>query len=252
VDAVAGSVHPERDDWRVRIAERGARLRRSVAPAEYGFGPLLIVILGSLTFQMAAPETDWARLVAIILQGATLLLALSVSGTRRSIFHLARIAVGLAIIASTGVLIGSGELGPAGAKVVTLLFVALAPAAIGFGLVRHVREEGAITIRTMFGVLCIYLLIGSFFSFCFSVVDHLESTPFFTASGSEHQADFLYFSFTTITTTGYGDLVAATNLGRSLAITEALIGQIYLVTVVALIVGNLRPRRRTGGAPNGG
>ena len=43
------------------------------------------------------------------------------------------------------------------------------------------------------------------------------------------------------TTVGYGDLVAATDLGRSVAISEALIGQIYLVTVVALIVGNLRP-----------
>ena len=52
-------------------------------------------------------------------------------------------------------------------------------------------------------------------------------------------SDYLYFSFTTMTTTGYGDLTAATDLGRSFAITEQLIGQIYLVTVVAVIVGNL-------------
>jgi hypothetical protein len=83
------------------------------------------------------------------------------------------------------------------------------------------------------------------FAFMFSVVDHLGSTPFFV-HGAEDQADFLYFSFTTITTTGYGDYVPATNLGHSLAITEALVGQIYLVTVVAVIVSNLRPRQRPG------
>jgi hypothetical protein len=231
----------------VRVRERGARVRRRIAPKEYGFGPLLLLILGSLTFQLAAPESDWARFVTILLQGLTLLVALATSGVRRGIIHVARIAVAVALIGSTGVLIGSGGLAPGEAKVVTLLLVALAPIAIATGLIRHVREEGAVTIRTMFGVLCIYLLIGMLFSFAFSVIDHLSSTPFFT-HGTEDQSDFLYFSFTTITTTGYGDLVAATNLGRSLAITEALTGQIYLVTVVALIVGNLRPRGRSGNA----
>jgi hypothetical protein len=221
-------------------------VREAIKPPEYGFGRLLVVILVSLVFQLAAPESDWARLVTIILQGATLLFALSVSGTRRAILHLARLAVALAVLASTGVLVGTGELGTAAAKLVTVLLVALAPIAIAAGLYRHVREEQAVTIRTMFGVLCIYLLVGMLYSFLFSAIDHVGSTAFFTAPHSEDQSDFLYFSFTTITTTGYGDLVAATNLGRSLAITEALTGQIYLVTVVALIVGNLRPRRRAG------
>jgi voltage-gated potassium channel Kch len=78
-------------------------------------------------------------------------------------------------------------------------------------------------------------------------LDHgadLGGTDFFT---TEHAGrdDFLYFSYSTLTTVGYGDLVAATNLGRSLAITEALLGQIYLVTVVAVIIANLRRPART-------
>jgi ion channel len=230
----------------VSAAHRRDRVRQAIRPPEYGFGPLLLLILASLVFQLAAPEADWARLVTIILQGATLLLALSVSGTRRELVELARLLVALAIIGTAGVLVGTGELGAAAAKLVTLTLVALAPVAIAFGLNRHVREEHAVTIRTMFGVLCIYLLIGMLFSFVFSAIDHIGGTPFFTRPHSEDQSDFLYFSFTTITTTGYGDLVAATNLGRSVAILEALTGQIYLVTVVALIVGNLRPRRRIG------
>jgi ion channel len=61
-------------------------------------------------------------------------------------------------------------------------------------------------------------------------------------------ADFLYFSFATLTTTGYGDLVPGNDLARSFAILEALTGQIYLVTVVAVLVGNLA---RRGGSRGG-
>jgi len=56
--------------------------------------------------------------------------------------------------------------------------------------------------------------------------------------------DYLYFAFTTLTTTGYGDLSPASDVARAAAILEALLGQLYLVTVLALVIGNLRPRRR--------
>jgi hypothetical protein len=75
------------------------------------------------------------------------------------------------------------------------------------------------------------------------VVDSLSSTPFFAQHAAANSHNLLYFSFATITTTGYGDLTAGTDVGRSLAIAEALIGQIYLVTVVAAIVGGLGRQR---------
>jgi len=58
-------------------------------------------------------------------------------------------------------------------------------------------------------------------------------------------ADFLYYSFVTLTTVGYGDVTAATNLGRMLSVIEALVGQLYLVIVVALIVSNIGRERST-------
>ena len=80
--------------------------------------------------------------------------------------------------------------------------------------------------QTMFRVLCIYLLLGLLFGTLFGAIQSLSEESFFT--NDEHStSDFLYFSFATLTTVGYEDLVAATNLGRSLAIAEALIGQIY-------------------------
>ncbi len=63
--------------------------------------------------------------------------------------------------------------------------------------------------------------------------------------------DSLYYATVTITTTGYGDYTPATRVGRSLAVAEALIGQLYLVTLVSLIVGNLGRTRRRGALRHG-
>ena len=59
--------------------------------------------------------------------------------------------------------------------------------------------------------------------------------------------DYLYFSFITMTTVGYGELVPGPDSIRMLAVTEALVGQIFLVTALALLVGNLGRHRRTPG-----
>src|SRR5205085_3041411 len=93
---------------------------------------------------------------------------------------------------------------------------------------------------------CIYLLAGIFFSYIYRVVDLLEG-QFFAQKANAPAVDFIYFSFTTLTTTGYGDFTAGTSLGRMLAISEALVGQIYLVSVVALLVTNLGKERRVQG-----
>lgn len=223
--------------------ETGDRLPSPWRTDPYRYGVVLALILGALAFQLAAPDRDWARLVTIGLQGVTLLAALYVSNVHRWIMRAATVVVVAAVVSSAGVLIGAGTLGPTAARILTLLLVALAPAAIARGVMLGVQGQG-VTLHTMFGVLCIYLLLGSLFAFIYGIAGDLESASFFAQSATASQRDFLYFSFVTITTVGYGDLTAATDLGRSLAITEALIGQIYLVTVVATIVGGLGARRR--------
>jgi Ion channel len=77
------------------------------------------------------------------------------------------------------------------------------------------------------------------FAFCFGAVAVLQHGALFSNGTEGDLQDHLYFSFITITTVGYGDLAPAGDLARSLSILEALIGQLYLVTVVAVIVGNL-------------
>ena len=89
---------------------------------------------------------------------------------------------------------------------------------------------------------CIYILLAMLWAFVYSTIGAFGSSPFFAQSANPTSADYLYFSFITQTTTGYGDLTAAGNLGRTCAVFEALSGQIYLVTIVALLVSRVRPR----------
>ena len=205
----------------------------------YGYGWLLLLILFTTFFQMAASDNEAARVVTIFLQGFTLIAALTVSGVRRWLVHFAALVTAIAALTALGIVIGSGDLDLGGGRVLGFLLVALAPASILIGLVRQARRSGKITVRTIFGVLCVYLLIGTAFAYAYGIISTVDDGTFFAEISGGDQSDFLYFSFTTMTTTGFGDLTAAHDLGRSLAITEALVGQIYLVTLVALIVGNL-------------
>jgi Ion channel len=209
----------------------------------YGYGWLLLLILVTIGFQMGAPEASWARVITLFLQGATLIAALHISGVRRWMVHFATVVTAIALVGAAGVVIGSGDLGLVGGRILGLMLVILAPMAIIVGIVRQARRAGAITLRTMFGVLCVYLLIGSAFAFAYGIIGAAGNADFFAEIHGGDQSDFLYFSFSTMTTTGFGDLTAAADLGRSLAIMEALIGQIYLVTIVALIVSNLGQAR---------
>ena len=87
------------------------------------------------------------------------------------------------------------------------------------------------------------------FAFLYAAINGLGGSPFFSQTSHATTAEFLYFSFVTQTTVGYGDFTAAGGLGRTLAVLEAVTGQLYLVTVIALLVSRLSSPRGAAGPP---
>lgn len=221
----------------MKLQKRWERLRGR-------YDVLLVLILLAIIVQMADPATDGPHIARTILQGVILVVAVAVA---RPDMKLIRYAIVFAVILITCDLFGTflGQSASTGvARVTSLLLVIVTPVAIVSGLFQHLRKDG-VTVQVMFGALCLYLLIGVAFSTIYAVDGEFFEKQFFV-KGAGTPANYLYFSFVTLTTVGYGDLIAAGGIGRGFAIAEALFGQIYLVTVVALIVANLkRPQARS-------
>lgn len=206
------------------------------------FGSVLVAIVAAMIFQLAATSTDLSHFIAIVLQSTVIVLALRAAGFHRHIVRVAALALGT-LAAVVGVaLIGIDNVAPTAPRILTLLLVLLTPAAIVAGVVRELREDKRVTVETIFCGLSLYLLVGLAFAVLFAAIEDIGGQPFFAGGEPGNSNDFLYFSLATLTTVGYGDLTAASDLGRAMAVTEALIGQIYLVTVLAVIVTNVRRR----------
>jgi hypothetical protein len=207
------------------------------------FGLVLAAILAAMVFQLAATNTDLSRFIAIVLQSAVIVLALRAAGFHRHIVKVAAAALtALALVVGVA-LIGIDDVAPTAPRVLTLVLVLLTPAAIVAGVIRELREDKRVTVQTIFCGLSLYLLLGLAFAVLFGAVEDISGNYFFAHHEPGTTNDFLYFSLATLTTVGYGDLAAASDLGRTMSVTEALIGQIYLVTVLAVIVANVSRRR---------
>jgi hypothetical protein len=211
---------------------------------DLGYGVVLLLVIASIGLQMSLTSSDASRFATIVLQAATLVAAVRVSGVRPAGGRIAALVAVAAVVGSAVVWAIRGDFPPAPSAIVNGLLVAFAPVAIARGLLHDLRERSEVTAATLAGVLAIYLLAGMFFSFLYGVVGAVEPDALFAQQSTSDRQNQLYFSFVTLCTVGYGDLTPAGGVARSFAVTEMLVGQIYLVTIVSLIVSNLRTARR--------
>jgi ion channel len=208
------------------------------------YGLLLVAILVAFVVQGVASPAAWEEVLVTALLGVTLLLSLWTADARPSVVRAGVLIVALLVLASI-IEAANGNLDTRAVRIANALLVLLAPPAIVVGVIRSIRAWQTVTVELVLGVLCVYILLGMFFAFVYGAINHVGGEAFFAGGQQATVAHCLYYSFTTLTTVGYGDFTASSNLGHTLSVSEALIGQIYLVTIVSLIVTNLRRGRST-------
>jgi hypothetical protein len=236
--ATPGEKRPGR---RLRVMEDSPRFADS-------FGLVLLLLVVSFFVIAAAGDGNLGRIVSMVIFAATTWLALRASQVKRRILRIALALIPLVtLLAIVLMLVGNDDTAQLVNKILTILLVVVAPVAI----LKRLVEHPVISLNTFYGAVCVYMLIAMFFATLYGLIALVSGDQFFAQLPSvvpkDTQAvDYLYFSFVTITTTGYGDLTAATNVGRMTAVLEAIFGQLYLITVVALVVQNLGQKTRLG------
>jgi hypothetical protein len=203
------------------------------------YGLVLMLLVVSYLADAAFNSSAAGRVVIVALQGTTLALVLQTSGVRRLWTGLAwlylAVSVLLAIVEEIipTTVFATNRIVPAAGGV--LLFIA------PFVILRRIVHHTQVSAQTILGAVAVYLFIGECFAYLFQFIGILRA-PFFTTLAAPRLTDYLFFSFTTMTTVGYGNLVPAGEVGQAFAMLEALTGQIYLVVVVARLVSIWAPR----------
>jgi hypothetical protein len=202
-----------------------------------------LLSLVDLSEAWSEPTQQVAAVIASTLTALALLMALRAAGVRRRLRRIVEILVlvGL-ILSSLLILVGDPRSTSETVDNVPPLFPlalsVLAPIVVIRRLLTHRRIRAA----TLLGAVSVYLLIAVAFFYAFLTVEVMQSGNFFGAV--EPTSDLMYFSLSTITTVGYGDLVAASQPGRLLANAEAVVGQLYLVAFVGFLIGILTTQQR--------
>jgi Ion channel len=213
------------------------------APAEPGvrrqprrFGLLLLLLLATYLLS-AFTSGGWVNFVQIVIFGIAAIMTLRASGAPRLTV---RLILGFGLIGTVAsailALARVGQVGDGLANLwagLVLLFTAVV-------IVRLVLRMDTVTMQSIFGAVSAYLILGLMFAAFYSAMFHFAGGKFFAGGRTGDTQTFQYFSFTTLTTLGYGDFTAAQSSGQAVAVIEALLGQVFLATLVARLVASFR------------
>ncbi len=205
-------------------------------------GLLIVILVGPLLHTVTALRMDTVTSSSFVVM--LLLGVWSIKGSRRALWLGVFFAV--AGIISNMMAIKTGEeeyriLGLATLFLFLLQTIVLAARAV---LAEKINRRNGIL-----GAICVYLLLGVLWSLLYGLIDIISPGSFNginenLAAGQYN--DMLYFSFVTLTTLGYGDILPASELAKVFVYIEAIVGQFYLAVLVAGLVGSYLSEKQTG------
>ncbi|MET3423008.1 hypothetical protein BJ973_002220 [Actinoplanes tereljensis] len=201
------------------------------------YGPAILLIAATYVIGTTAADR-WSVSLLLFAQIGTVFYALRVSRARPAVRLGAALVFLLAVLAAVWNLFAHGRTLVGITFLAGTLLYLLAPLSILGDLGRRLDVDREL----LMGALSTYLMLGMAFAFAYKCVAAFQAGPFFGDHGDGTLADALFYSFVTLTTTGYGDLVPAGQPGRTFAVLEALLGQLFLVTAVAKVVNVWSPR----------
>jgi len=196
------------------------------------YAPLFLVLIATLLLSPFLASGPAPRVAMVVLVGLVVLSSLRATGVGNWRSMLGLVGLGVAAVIPAAVASGTAV------ETIVLVIFAIGMAVGPPNIVRRIFEHDRITLELVVAALCAYLQIGFAFGFGYAAIDAVTSDLLAGAS-DQYFFDYIYFSFVTMTTVGFGDITAVTVLGRSLAIVETLLGQIFLVVLVAYLVGTL-------------
>ena len=225
-------------------SRRGMPVRERVRSAD-SYGLLFLGLIGVIVVSAGLGSYEFGLAVTFALMALVMVFALWTSRAPRRVIGLAIALMPVMVaIAAGGAILNDRSLSD---EIVTGLIV-LVHVAVLLAILRRMRTHLVVSWQTVLAALSVYLLIGMTFAALFAFLGTVYTEGVFAGNPATNAVDYLYFSFVTMTTVGYGDLVPGPDSIRMLAVTEALVGQIFLVTALALLVGNLGRHRRTPGS----
>jgi voltage-gated potassium channel len=224
-----------------------ARLARELA-GHYGF--LLALILADYLLLSLFSGNPAGRVVTNLVLSCTLLVTLLTARAPRRWIVLAFVFIGASVLVLVTATLTGTERTTSG---LALALAALALLATPVIIARDIIRSRLVTVHSVMGAMCVYLLVGIIFALLYGVAGSFMPAGFFGTASLGTVPNYLFFSFMTLTTVGYGNLIPAAAFGQSLAMLEAILGQVYLIIVVARLVslwGQDLPARAPRVAPS--
>ena len=212
--------------------------RRRVALLDRFDLVLLFVLVAIVTQSLIDVRSSYTgRFITHAVTGAALVVATRASGAARRVCRLMDWFVGLSVLGNLVIILfealpGTGRPPPAIQPDAFWCVAAMVtPVLVAGRIMWHQR----VTLQTVLGAVAAYLQLAVAYSLLFQTIDAWTPDVHFFGENVSSTV-YMYFSLTTIATLGYGDFVPVTEVGRLAAMSEAVIGQVYLVTFVAMVV----------------